>query len=305
LQVPTFTLWVEGMSVDSVIDVKPYGSIQSTFASLDVQTMRAAVNKEDPLHPPIFPPTIPDEDLANAASAVREVIAVIDPTFAASNVPLAAIDHTHPSRRYLHTRTRAAVASTRKRHERPLGRIRGKADHGLHLVLRPSLKVTRITGEQAAHLRRWAVDGFLGLDEAFGDLIQGIKDGFNTVYEVVLEPIADGINAAIVFIRDGVRYVWNGLVSTLWTTSPALPLLMLSFSPKVDYVEKAFDIISYVFETIGAFFKDLFAWLAFLLAWGDIENSANKFQSIILDFQSFGKVSLFVLSDVCGTERTC
>ena len=44
LAVPTFSIWAGGMDIDTVIDISPNGSIQSTLSGLTVQSMRDARN---------------------------------------------------------------------------------------------------------------------------------------------------------------------------------------------------------------------------------------------------------------------
>jgi hypothetical protein len=214
--VPTFTFWAEGMDVDSRIDVNGNGDIQSLFAGLDVDKLRAAEDQEDPTHPKLFPESSVSKDqLQKAADGVKNVIEVIDPAFKELNIPLSEVDHSNPSRLHLYHRTRPSVARTRKRGTRTLGHIRGKANHGVHIILRPTLEVRTISSSEAANLRARS-GGFLGMDINWGDLWQGIRDGFYIVKDYFLDPIIDGINATINFLKEGVEYVWNGIVSDMF-----------------------------------------------------------------------------------------
>jgi hypothetical protein len=58
----------------------------------------------------------------------------------------------------------------------------------------------------------------------------------------------------------------------------------------VDYVQKAFDVITEVFEAVGAKAKSLFGWLAWLLDWDDIKKTAQQFQDTVNGFQSWSQV---------------
>jgi len=172
--------------------------------------MRTATNMET--GKPVFDPKLSDDDLDYASSAVKEVIAVVDPGFAARNAPLATIDPSSPHRMHLHSRTKGSVAWTRSRHARPLGRVRGKASHGVHITFGPNRKVIRTKPTGGDQLRSEMTAGFDLFDISWGDLWDGIKQGFYTVKKVFLDPIVDGIKATINFIKDGITYAWNGLV---------------------------------------------------------------------------------------------
>jgi hypothetical protein len=213
LQVPTFTIWAEGMTPDAVIDIQPNGSIQGTLSTLTPAIMRSAKNNDDPAKGPVFPPSTSDADLQAAADAIREVLTVVDPGFAARNAPLATIDLSSPNRLHLHPRTKGSVACTRSRYARPLGRIRGKASHGVRITFQPHLKVARLSAKDAeAHRTQMSVN-FLGIDLSWGDIWDGVKQGFNAIKEVLLDPIIDGVvKATINFIKNGIEYVWNGMV---------------------------------------------------------------------------------------------
>lgn len=205
------------MTPDAVVDIQPNGSIQGTLSTLNPTIMRAAQNKDDPSKGPVFPPATSDANLQTAADAVKEVLTVVDPGFAARNAPLAAVDPSSPHRMHLHARTKGSVAWTRLRHARPLGRVRGKASHGVHIVFRPHLKVTRLSVEDAEAHRTRMLGGFLGIDLSWGDVWDGVKRGFNVVKEVILDPIIDGVKATINFIKEGIEYAWNGLVCPVLT----------------------------------------------------------------------------------------
>jgi hypothetical protein len=198
------------MTPDAVIDIQPNGSLQGTFSTLDKNAMRAAKNAET--GQPVFNSQLSDADLDYASSAVKEVIAVVDPGFDARNVPLAMIDPSAPHRMHLHNRTKGSVACTRSRHARPLARVRGKASHGVHITFRPDRKVIRTKpGDGDKHRREMTV-GFDLFDISWGDLWDGVKQGFYAVQRVFLDPIIDGIQATINFIKDGITHAWNGLV---------------------------------------------------------------------------------------------
>ena len=198
------------MTPDAVVDVQPNGSVQGTLSTLDKTTMRAAINQET--GKPVFNPKLSDDDLDYASSAVKEVIAVVDPTFNFRNAPLGTTDPSAPHRLHLHSRTKGSVAWSRSRYARPLARVRGKASHGIHITFGPNRKVIRIEPTQGDKLRSEMNAGFDLFDISWGDLWDGIKQGFYTVKRVFLDPVVDAIKATINFIKDGITYVWNGLV---------------------------------------------------------------------------------------------
>lgn len=198
------------MAPNAVIDVQPNGSIQGTLSTLDKTTMRAAINKET--GQPVFDPKLSDDDLNYASSAVKEVIAVVDPGFDARNAPLGTVDPSAPHRMHLHSRTKGSVAWTRSRQARPLARVRGKASHGVHITFGPHRKVVRTKPTDGDKHRSEMTDGFDLFDLSWGDIWDGIKRGFYVVKSVFLDPIVNGIKATINFIKDGITYAWNGLV---------------------------------------------------------------------------------------------
>jgi hypothetical protein len=206
------------MEPDTVIDVKPNGDIQSRLAALNVDTMRKAVNNDDPKAPLVFPTGTSDADFQAAIDGINSVINIADPGFQTQNVPLGAIDHSHVSRRHIHPRTKSTVAVARKRTEPSLGKIRGKATHGVRLDFLPHLKVTHFNATEGSKHLEDIVAGFPFLDFTWGDLWEGVKQGWQTIKSVVLTPIVDGINAAIQVVKDGLTYAWNGLVSIIVLT---------------------------------------------------------------------------------------
>lgn len=177
--------------------------------------MRQAVNNDDPSKGSVFSASLTDKQLQAAADSVKEVINIVDPGFTARNAPLSAIDPAAPHRRHIYNRTKGAVAYARSRNARPLGRIRGKASHGVHITFRPHLKVKRIYPQDTSAHRQAMVEGFLGIDLSWGDIWDGVKNGFNVIQDVLLDPIVNGIKATINFIKDGITYAWNGLVRSV------------------------------------------------------------------------------------------
>ena len=163
---PTFTIWAEGMTPNTVIDVQPNGSIQGIFSTLDKTKMRAAINKET--GEPVFDPTLSDEDLDFVSSAVKEVFGVVDSGFADRNAPLETIDPSAPHRMHLHRRTKGSVAWSRSRHARPLACIRGKASHGVQITFGPNRKVVLTKPTDGDQLRSQMTTGFGLFDISWG-----------------------------------------------------------------------------------------------------------------------------------------
>jgi hypothetical protein len=272
------------MTPNAVIDVQPNGSIQGTLSTLDKTAMRAAINQQT--GQPVFDPKLSDDDLDYASNAVKEVIAVVDPGFEARNARLGTIDPSDPHRMHLHSRTKGSVAWTRSRYARPLARVRGKAKHGVLIIFAPERKVIRTKPGDGDKHRNEMTAGFDLFGISWGDLWDGIKQGFYTVKRVFLDPILDGIKATINFLKDGITYAWNGLVCFQSLRTP-LPYRLV----QVDFVQKAYNVVMEVFASIGAAFKDLFGWLAWLLDWDDIKKTAQQFETTVNGFQGWAQVN--------------
>ncbi|KDQ65006.1 hypothetical protein JAAARDRAFT_245756 [Jaapia argillacea MUCL 33604] len=257
LGVATFSIWVEGMPKDKVIDIKPNGAIQSKLMNLTVDKMRKAVDQDSPGKPQCFPASqVTDAQLKEAIANVNKVMGVVDPSFEPLTSPPSKDESHLPSRHHLYHRTLSTVARTRLHHEPSLGHIRhihGRARHKVEINF-PHGPITRLG------------DGIL--DFSWGDLWRTIKNKFYALKQVILEPIADGVKATIRMVKDAVEYVWNGIIK---------------------FVQQAYDVVAAIFEAIGTAFKTIFGWLMYYLDFDDIKKTAASFQKTITDFQDFGQ----------------
>ncbi|KAH7106508.1 hypothetical protein BKA62DRAFT_687338 [Auriculariales sp. MPI-PUGE-AT-0066] len=301
LAAPTLSLWLEGMASADRIDIAPSGDIQAKFKSITSDDLKTATNQVT--GQPVM--NVDDPTREAVADALHQVMNVFDPddpnappTTLSAVAPEAADDASEasscsgcsgcaacavlaiPSRRYLHHKTPSHRALTRKRTERSLGHIRGQVAKGGHIefrhslskpkdgVLPPLVKTTRLTSDEAAkQIQKLRVQGWPSLNFSWGDLWKSIKDGVYDLASYTFNSIKNGVESFITLIKDGVTYAWNGIS---------------------NFVRQAFDVVGGIFEKIKVFFQDLFDWLAFLLDWGAMKNTAETFKTYITGFQQEG-----------------
>ncbi|TDL13694.1 hypothetical protein BD410DRAFT_797551 [Rickenella mellea] len=281
LAAPTVSIWVEGMPLDIRTDIQGSGDIQKKLRTITSDDLKSATNQET--GQPLLV-NVDDNTVDELVTALTGVVAVLDPDEEQpSNAAVSNIRNIHGSskslsRKFIHHKTASHVAATRSRFSPSLGHIRGRGGKAVHIKfrrqgthhanLRTPIVAKHMTSTQAnkakAEIRAL---GFPSLDFSFGDVINGIKDGIYQVVDVVVDGIKDAASALITLVKDAATFVWEGTC---------------------NFVRQAFEVVGAIFEMVKVFFEDLFAWLAFLLDWADIKNSAETFKTLLTGFQQEG-----------------
>ncbi|TDL16732.1 hypothetical protein BD410DRAFT_844156 [Rickenella mellea] len=281
LAASTVSIWVEGMPLDIRTDVQASGDIQQKLKTITANDLKNATNQET--GKPLLV-NVDDQTVGEMVTALTGVMAVVDPEERQpSNAGVSNITNFHGSseslsRRFIHPKTASHVAATRSRFSPSLGHIRGPGGEAVHIkfrregthneTLETPIAAKRMTSTEAEKVKDEIRKlGFLGIDFSFGDLFNGIKNFIYDVVDVVIGGITDAASAFITFIKDGVTYMWEGVV---------------------NFVRQAFEVVGAIFEQVKVFFQDLFAWLAFLLDWDDIAHSAETFKTLLTGFQQEG-----------------
>ncbi len=102
---------------------------------------------------------------------------------------------------------------------------------------------------RAARANLPRIDGFLGIDVDWGDVMDMIVDGTVELVQFAVDKVANGISAAITLTINAVNVVFDAFIG---------------------WVRQALDLIERVFDYIGAGFEQLFGWLGYLFNWTDI-----------------------------------
>ncbi|EED78240.1 predicted protein [Postia placenta Mad-698-R] len=263
LSCPTFTLWVEGMEAEHRVDIQATGDLETKFANITVEGLKEA--KDQTTGASLFA-SLPEPVLNDMASALNNSME----SFSSKQVELGNEVLGSISRRYIHPRTRSGIARTRKRHERSLGHIHGNTGRAFHLKLRPTLSVENLSQEEAQRRIDEKLATLPGFLSSWGAFFRAAKTAIVNIVDVVVTGIKNAAKAVITFIKDGVgklgcksEYVWQGIAS---------------------FVQQGFDLVKSVFDAVKCTFQKLFNWLAFLLNWDDIKNTAAGFRQKMLTF---------------------
>ncbi len=140
-------------------------------------------------------------------------------------------------------------------------------------------KLTENEAQLAIHQRTTAYAnieslGWFGID--WGGLWQKIKAGVAKIVEVVVTPIVNAVQNAVTVLVDGVKYIWNGIVTM---------------------VEQVFQSVSAFFHKVGVVFKDIVHWLGTVFNLKNIQRTKEAVGHSVLTMVDF-------VDDVVGIVKT-
>jgi hypothetical protein len=257
------------MEIGDLMDIQSTGKIQQRFRGIDVNDLKAAKNQ---VTCNMLFSNETDDTLEELATTLNTVMGVTAPSPSNSDCEL--------SRKYIHPSTSSDVCATRRRHQLSLGHIRGSSGGGFEISFHydnPNKKLSCrvLAAQEANEMIQGRLDGGTKLDIPWGDLFSNIRDGFLKVVKVLATSVVGGVKAVIDLTVNGVPRFWDGIIR---------------------YVRQAFDVAGAAFAHVHCQFSDLFGWLAYILDWDDIKNSAGVFKGYLKDFKTSCSVRIFITS---------
>ena len=97
---------------------------------------------------------------------------------------------------------------------------------------------------------------------SWGDIFEAVKSGLATVYEYVVQPVVDAVNAVITLVIDGVHHLFECLV---------------------NLVEQVFDLVEECFRNVKVGFEQLFLWLGEVLGWPGVLRTKEALKTGMLE----------------------
>jgi hypothetical protein len=97
---------------------------------------------------------------------------------------------------------------------------------------------------------------------SWSDVFHAIKSGLATVYEYVVQPVVDAVEATITLVINGAQYVFNCAVKL---------------------VEQVFDLVEQLMQQVAVAFDDLVSWLGEVLGWASVLRTKEVIKSTILE----------------------
>ncbi len=146
-------------------------------------------------------------------------------------------------------------------------------EDGLPVYTRHTSKSARALITQSNELHP-DIELFLGGSVDWGGLWQMIKNGVCKLVSIVVDPIIDAISTAVHVLIDGVKYVWNGIVTL---------------------VEQVFQSVAAFFHRVEVFFDDLLHWLGTIFNWESILRTKDAAVHTINEMLKFMEESTLLI----------
>jgi hypothetical protein len=112
---------------------------------------------------------------------------------------------------------------------------------------------------------------------SWSDVFDAIKSGVAAVYDYVVQPVVDAVEATITLVIDGLHYV---------------------FTCAVNLVEQVFDLVEQVMQWVAVTFDSLVSWLGEVLGWPSVLRTKEVIKSTILELLQFSERAVPALESV-------